>query len=200
MWRRAEVTDILVIPAAAMKLPAQPAAWPLLDSACLRQTCWREREPCETDETWLQLIPYVVLRNPAGKLWCYRRTGGDSRLLERRSCGLGGHVERDDQAEAVWDVLNNCAQRELDEELIDTTAVGPLQPQAWIYEGETPIGRVHLGILFVGDWHGPQPPRIAEGEPMENLAFHQPEDIIGDDRFENWSRLVAGRLAGYTQP
>lgn len=189
--------EILVIPRASFRLPEQPAAWPLGDYAVLRQHCWRERAPCETDESWLQLIPYVLLQGEQGQLWCYRRTGGDQRLVERRSCGLGGHVERMDEQADIGAILNNCAWRELEEELVSLDGLNgldALRPLAWIYEGASAVGRVHLGILFLGQWRGQAPPRIAEGEPMQSLGFFDPAAIVADDAFEHWSRLAADWL------
>lgn len=186
--------EILVIPRASFRLPEQPSAWPLSDYGVLQQHCWRERAPCESDESWLQLIPYVLVQSPQGQLWCYRRTGGDRRLVERRSCGLGGHVERLDEVADVGAILNNCAWRELREELVATEAVDALHPLAWIYEGDSAVGRVHLGILFLGQWQSQTPPQIAEGEPMQSLGFFDPESIVADEAFEHWSRLAAGWL------
>lgn len=184
--------EILVIPKDSITLPDQPATWALADFSSLQAPCWRERTPCETDESWLQLIPYVLLQNPLGQLWCYRRTGGDARLVERRSCGLGGHVERPDEMPEIADILHNCAWRELEEELVSVTEVKSLQPLALIHERESAVGRVHLGILYLGQWQGEQPPEIAEGEPMQSLGFFSPEAIVQDDTFEHWSRLAAG--------
>jgi predicted NUDIX family phosphoesterase len=185
------MAEILVIPATAIATPTLPAAWPLNDLSPLAQCSWREREPCECDQSWLQLIPYVLLQDNAGRFWCYCRTGGDPRLLERRSCGLGGHVEREDQTDTVMQTLLNCARRELDEELADSQAVEILQPSAWLYEGESAIGRVHLGVIFTAQWQAQKPPQIAAGEPMQGLGFHSPEEIIAEPRFEHWSRLAA---------
>lgn len=183
--------EILVIPTASFALPSAPSAWTFQDFSSLDQHCWRERTPCETDESWLQLIPYVLLANEKNELWCYRRTGGDKRLVERRSCGLGGHVERPDEVPDVAEILNNCAWRELGEELVSVEAVGSLRPLAWIHERESAVGRVHLGILYLGQWQGTDEPQITEGEPMESLGFFAPETIVDDESFEHWSRLTA---------
>lgn len=183
--------EILVIPTASIQLPPEPSAWSLDGFSTLQAHCWRERTPCETDESWLQLIPYVLLENAQGQLWCYRRTGGDQRLVERRSCGLGGHVERPDEVPDIGEILHNCAWRELAEELVSVNAVASLRPRAWIHERESAVGRVHLGILYLGQWQSAQAPEIAEGEPMENLGFFTPEAILEDESFEHWSCLAA---------
>src|SRR4051794_41901099 len=51
----------------------------------------------EQDPTWKQVIPYPVLRD--GDRWfLMRRTrsGGDARLHDRYSIGVGGHVNPED--------------------------------------------------------------------------------------------------------
>ncbi len=189
------MTEILVIPAETIRLPSQSAVWPLGEAHCLQDAVWREREPCETDESWLQLIPYVLLLNSDGEPWCYRRVGGDKRLQDRRSCGLGGHVERGDATDLVMQTLHRCARRELAEELADPEPVSGLQPRGWIYEGESAIGRVHLGVLFCGRWQASEPPGIAAGEPMESLGFKGLSTIVRGQRFELWSRLAADWLS-----
>ena len=37
----------------------------------------------------------------------------------------------------------------------------PVSPLAWLYEGESAIGRVHLGIVCLARCTGETPPRIA---------------------------------------
>ena len=60
---------------------APPVAWQ-----------FRPRAAVEEDEAWLQLIPYVVLRDESGAVWAYARRGGDGRLLGRPGVGAGGHI------------------------------------------------------------------------------------------------------------
>ena len=58
---------------------------------------YRPRSDVETDPSFKQLIPYVVLRC-GGELFHYTRgtTGSEARLLAKRSIGLGGHISRED--------------------------------------------------------------------------------------------------------
>jgi predicted NUDIX family phosphoesterase len=58
---------------------------------------YRRRDEAETDPSWKQVIPYLVLRD-RGTLFLMRRTraGSDARLHERYSIGIGGHLNPDD--------------------------------------------------------------------------------------------------------
>lgn len=190
---------ILALPRA--QSPALPleGCWAWRDFAALPPPRWRERAEIEHDESLLQLIPYVVLRNAAGELWCYARTGGDARIDGRWSCGVGGHVEEIDGGDAASDLrqtLCNTARREMAEELSIATNDLPVPaPCALIYEGHSPIGRVHLGVLFVADWAAAKPPSPPPGEALAALGFLPPAAIVADARFELWSRLAAGFVA-----
>ena len=78
-----------------------------------------------------------------------RRTsaGGDARLHERWSIGVGGHVGPDDGG------IEAGLQREFHEEL-----VADWQPQprllGLLNDDRTPVGRVHLGIVFEAEAAG----------------------------------------------
>lgn len=65
--------------------------------AALREATFLERDAAERDEGYRQIIPYVVLRAPAG-IFSYARTsrGREARLHGLRSIGVGGHVNPGD--------------------------------------------------------------------------------------------------------
>ena len=58
------------------------------------------RELVEDDPTYKQIIPYVILRHTEGAkvtYFSYRRDkGGESRLENKRSIGVGGHLSQED--------------------------------------------------------------------------------------------------------
>ena len=156
---------------------------------------FRPRAAVEEDEAWLQIIPYVVLRDESGAVWAYARRGGDGRLLGRRSVGVGGHIEAADRCPALLDMARACARRELAEELAQPEAarLDP-HPRGWIHERETAIGRVHLGLVFAARWTAPEPPLPKPGEPLAAIGFLPPAAVRADERFERWSRLAVGLL------
>lgn len=157
---------------------------------------FRPRAAVEEDEAWLQIIPYVVLRDGQGAVWAYARRGGDGRLLGRRSVGVGGHIEVSDQRPTLLDTARVCARRELAEELARPEAADlDPQPHGWIHERETAIGRVHLGLVFAARWTAPEPPPPKPGEPLAAIGFLPPAAVLTDDRFERWSQLAVRLLA-----
>ena len=58
---------------------------------------FRRRGDVEVDRSWKQVIPYLVLRDDE-RYFLMRRTkaGGDARLHDRYSIGIGGHLNPGD--------------------------------------------------------------------------------------------------------
>jgi len=128
-----------------------------------------DRDICETDESTLQLIPYVMLVKegkpsvapegeglavdfPAPRFFTYSRgTGGEeARLHGALSIGLGGHI--DGQIPEGMKAKNWFAAeavRELEEEvgLQAATSHEVIFADALLYDPANPVGRVHVGIL-----------------------------------------------------
>jgi predicted NUDIX family phosphoesterase len=91
--------------------------------------------------------------------------------------------------------LRTAWLRELSEELhASPVHLARVRLHGLVYEGQTAIGRVHLGVVFVAQWCGPKPPQPPLGEALHPLGFLPLVDIATDTRFEHWSRLVAQNL------
>jgi 8-oxo-dGTP pyrophosphatase MutT (NUDIX family) len=187
------MSRVLVVPRSALgRLPLR-GTWGVTAPNPEHLPCaWLARDQAETDEAFLQIIPYALIRDAAGQLWCYERLGGDARVRHRWSCGVGGHVDETDRADGLLPTAIAALQRELAEELAWSPARDRLHPAAWLYEGESAIGRVHLGLIVDLVWDRPDPPTPAPGEPLGPLGFRPAAAIAADERFELWSRLAAG--------
>ena len=190
------MTRVLVVPRTALGPLPEREAWPLPAAAVDLTGLWLERDCAETNEDFLQIIPYALLRDGNGHLWCYERLGGDARVRHCYSCGVGGHVDEVDQAEDLLATAASALCRELAEELAWAPDRRSLHPAAWLYEGKSAIGRVHLGLIYELDWVGENPPSPVPGEPMVSQGFRPATAIACDDRFELWSRLAAGWAVG----
>jgi len=183
---------ILALPRAGLPGLPTEGCWAFTGWLDLPAPVWRKRSEIEQNENLLQLIPYVVLRNAAGELWTYARTGGDERLEGRCSCGVGGHVETIDAGSSLKETLIRTARREMAEELgLAPTSSPMLEPTALIYESHSAIGRVHLGVLFLAAWQHHPPPSPPPHESLRGLGFAAPAAIATDRRFEHWSRMAA---------
>ncbi len=170
----------------------------LLDN---RHLSYRPRSEMEQDPSFKQLIPYMVFRhtNEDGVplLFQYTRGGGqgEKRLHAKRSVGIGGHISTDDaEAGAIADVYRVGMQRELAEEVALETAYTE-QCVGLINDDETPVGKVHLGVVHLFDLAEPLlMPREAE---ILDAGFRPVDELLGElDDFESWSQIVVQALFG----
>ena len=196
---------ILTLPRVQAPPLPETGCWPIAALDFMQPPIWRVRAEVEHDENLLQPIAYLVLLNGEGQAWCYQRAGGDARVDGRLSCGVGGHVDAADAMAAVhaeagtrFDAdatLRRALLRELAEELQATAAdLHELRLQGLIYEGLSPIGRVHLGVLYTAQWHHTEAPQPRPDEALQGLGFMDLNAIAADPRFELWSRLAAQHL------
>ena len=141
------------------------------------------RAAMERDPRFKQVIPYLVLRD-RGRLFLMRRTraGGDERLHDKLSIGVGGHLNPGDV-----DLAGGLA-REWAEE-IAADFVPEFRLVGLLNDDETEVGRVHLGVVYVADADG-RAVRIRETRKLEG-AFAEPAAVRAVyDRLETWSQLV----------
>jgi predicted NUDIX family phosphoesterase len=163
------------------------------------QLSFQPRSQMETDPSFKQLIPYVLLQwnDPAGstKLYTYTRGGGggESRLHAKRSVGIGGHISLEDATDGS-DPYFTGMQRELSEEVMIGT---PYRDQlvGILNDDETPVGKVHLGIVHIFDVDS-QDVAPREDEIID-AGFEPVERLLADlDDFETWSAICLEALFG----
>ncbi|MBI5835387.1 MAG: hypothetical protein HZB16_24045 [Armatimonadetes bacterium] len=165
------------------------------------------RSQVETDESLRQIIPYLLLRNSDGAYFAYRRlpTGGEARLFDRYSLGVGGHINDERVHTGLHyghgvlapNLIAEGLQRELAEELDlpDVPELGRLSVHGFLALDETPVDRVHMGLVVrvdiatahCADCH------IRETDRLEAAGWFVPaelERMLTDVTFEGWSRTL----------
>jgi predicted NUDIX family phosphoesterase len=149
---------------------------------------FRPRHEAETDPSWKQVIPYLLLRD-GDRIFLMRRTkaGGDERLHDRYSIGIGGHVNPED-----GDIAGGLA-REWAEE-IDADFQPAFQPVGVLNDDSNAVGAVHLGLVFEADAGG-RGVAIREKEKLEGSFATIEEVKTVADRLETWSSLLFDFLA-----
>ncbi len=163
-------------------------------------TSYQPRSRMEDDQGHKQLIPYVVFRHTdaAGRqsVFVYTRGKGqgEKRLHSKRSVGIGGHISSDDAAGVDINPYVEGMQRELDEEVIIETQYTQ-QCVGMINDDQTPVGKVHLGIVHVFDVREPAV-RPKESEIID-AGFLPVDELLADlDGFETWSQICLKALFG----
>ena len=148
-----------------------------------REGQFRPRAEVEIDRSWKQVIPYLVLRD-GERYFLMRRTkaGGDARLHDRYSIGVGGHLNPGDGD------LEGGLRREWREEVR-----ADFEPEfrlvGLLNDDTTDVGSVHLGAVYVADAGG-RPVAIRETDKLSG-SFAQPTEVAAvADRMETWSALV----------
>jgi predicted NUDIX family phosphoesterase len=152
-----------------------------------REAFFMRRGDAEEDPTHKQVIPYLVLRD--GERWfLMRRTraGGDARLHDRWSIGVGGHLNPGD-----GDVAGGLA-REWAEELVADFEPA-YAPVGLLNDDTTPVGSVHVGFVYLADAGG-RPVAIRETDKLEGSFATTDEVAAVRDDLETWSRLVFDAL------
>jgi predicted NUDIX family phosphoesterase len=150
---------------------------------------FRPRGEVEPDRSWKQVIPYLVLRDgPRYFLMRRTRAGGDARLHDLWTIGVGGHLNPGDRD------LAGGLRREWREEV--RAAFEPeFELMGLINDDTTDVGSVHVGAVYVADARGREV-SILEADKLSG-AFADPGDVAAVvERMESWSALVFRHLEG----
>jgi predicted NUDIX family phosphoesterase len=145
------------------------------------------RPNAETDRSMKQIIPYLVLAD-GDRIFLMKRTraGGDARLHDLYSVGVGGHMNPGDGG------ILGCLAREWHEELVadftpDFVFVGLLN------DDTVAVGVHHLGVVYLADAAG-RAVSIRETHKLSG-AFEEMDAVrAAYDRMETWSQLVLDAL------
>lgn len=157
-------------------------------------TSFRPRNEVEEDPSYKQLIPYCIFMHE-GKVFNYRRgkAGGEGRLHSKRSIGIGGHISSTDrmQGDRRYD---EAMHREISEEVVLEAGFTD-RCVGLINDDETPVGRVHLGIVHIFDLDSAKV--LPREESILETGFAQPAELLQTrDQFETWSQICLDHLFG----
>jgi predicted NUDIX family phosphoesterase len=148
-----------------------------------------DRASAELDATIKQIIPYLLLRD-RDRIFLMKRTraGGDARLHDRYSIGIGGHLNPGDRTPL------GGLEREWREE-IAADFLPEFEFLGLLNDDTVDVGLHHLGLVYVADAAG-RPVAIREIHKLSG-SFEPVEIVRGAyDRMETWSRLVLDALLG----
>jgi predicted NUDIX family phosphoesterase len=153
-----------------------------------RHGVFRRRGDVENDPSLKQIIPYLVVRS-GDRYMLFQRTraGGEARLHNLYSIGLGGHIQRGDLNGSA-DPVASGSRRELEEELSLTGGwssrlVGVLNDDA------NAVGQVHFGLVHLVDVPSGEV-AIRETDVLTGrlAPIHEVHSLYA--QMETWSQLV----------
>lgn len=184
---------------------------------------------CETDPSFLQIIPYGFFIDLSGQVLIYTRGGTkykENRLTGKVSVGLGGHIDETDP-----DALS-ALEREISEEADIVSAGKIVEPEnltnfhQWLKQyliikplgllmddrndGMGSVGQVHIGLICQ---LMPQQPTVslqvklgAEGVSQQNMTLAELKQMVAAGSLvpETWTQLlidlVFPQLIGWNWP
>jgi len=158
----------------------------LLDAVASRGV-FRVRSEVEDDASFQQVIPYVIVTDgPRVFLMRRLRAGADTRLHDRYSIGVGGHVGAADGG------IAGGLAREWAEELV-ADWLPDFLPVGLINDDTDAVGAVHLGVVYRVESAG-RPVAIRETHKLDGWFAPVAEVEALGDRLETWSQLCLERL------
>ena len=185
--------QILVVPRSALEPFVNFRGFRQADDSPIEQWIeagdFKPRSVMESDPSYKQLIPYILLRcgDMAYRYWRTKKAG-ESRLHHLYSLGIGGHInQRDDNLfTPSSELLNEAAMRELREE-VELAKLPELRHIGFINDDENEVGQVHLGVVFEAWLEAPEATiresALARGEWKKVSE-------LKDVEYESWSQFL----------
>ena len=166
-----------------------------------------ERNHAEHEPALKQVIPYcVVVQDGRVLLLKRKKTGGEARLHDKYSIGVGGHVNPVDAPEAPLPAsgtstadgrpspIPKALHRELHEELTLEGAY-ETRPVGVINDDANPVGAVHVGYVQVVTVEGTVEVREKDQLEGEFVELDRLSELLAEGAdFETWSSMLVERL------
>jgi predicted NUDIX family phosphoesterase len=183
---------VLVVPRSTID-PFCPAAFgretEQVRAAALKHCHFLERTIAEQDFSHKQIIPYILIQH-GNKYLLIRRTRKqtESRLHDKYSLGIGGHINDEDVGGQSGDIIEAGLRRELEEE-IQLEDEQSCRLVGVINDDSTEVSRVHMGLVHVLNTSSPAF-TIAEKDKY-TADWKTPEEMLEHyDHMESWAQIV----------
>ena len=155
---------------------------------------YMDRDAAECSPQFKQLITYAIFCC-RGRVLAYARTkkSGESRLHDKWSLGIGGHINPIDGLTASVTTYLAGMEREIREE-ISFSGTARQQLYALINDDTNEVGAVHLGIVhrFEVDSEAVS----ANEKALDRLGFRDVSELAGElyPKLETWSAICVDAL------
>lgn len=177
-----------------------------------------ERAYAERTPSLKQVIPYTVVTRDGDVLLLTRtKRGGDARLHDKLSIGVGGHVEPHDlpapdacesrparegaRGTLARDPVPNATRREVLEEELAVDGPWSLSTVGLLNDDSNAVGAVHVGLVQVLEVEGAV--QVRETDTLHG-SFVSPDELVRrlaeGANFETWSSLLIPQLDRILQP
>lgn len=170
------------------------------EAVLAREGFFVERPMAERTPVWKQVIPYTLVQC-GERILLTRRTknGGEARLHDKHSIGIGGHVNPVDlesatRAGELRNPLPAGARREIEEELL-VRGHSQLRVVGLLNDDSNSVGAVHVGVVHVMRVEGTV--EVREKEQLEGRLVTPAElrELAARGaNIETWSKLLLPHL------
>ncbi len=161
-----------------------------------------ERERAEVNPNWKQIIPYSIVVYE-GRVMLLRRTsrGGEARLHDKLSIGVGGHVNpvdmpaSSDASKHTRNPIPAATRREVAEEELSIDGPYETHTVGILNDDTNPVGAVHVGVVQV--IHAQGPVHVREVDQLEGrfVELDELRQLHADGAdLETWSALLLPHL------
>jgi predicted NUDIX family phosphoesterase len=154
------------------------------------------RGDAEENPQYKQPIPYVVVRR-GNEVFTYKRLtgGGEKRLHNQVSLGVGGHVNDIEELD-FYGIVSESLKRELNEELVIDTNKLTLYTVGLINDDENEVGKVHIGMLVIGHLEEVSEVSVRETDQLEGewISIDELKKLEVYETLETWSQFVVDIL------
>ncbi|MEI2465177.1 hypothetical protein [Niallia taxi] len=150
------------------------------------------RGDAEENELFKQPIPYCVLKR-GYEFYVYKRLtgGGETRLHNQLSLGVGGHMN-DTNRVTFQSLMMDNLQRELDEELnIQTEQKFEFNVVGLINDDLNEVGKVHVGLLVVAELPLDAEVTVRETDQLEGFWVNIKDLKDVYKNLESWSQYIS---------
>ena len=150
------------------------------------------RTLAEKDPSFKQLIPYVIMTHDNKYLNYIRgKRAGETRLVEKRSIGIGGHINPVDNDVPLFndyrDIYDRAVEREVAEE-VKINANHTNRIVALLNDDTNEVGQVHLGVVHL--WRLDSDGVERKEQMITQMTFKTIDELNEvKDTMETWSAL-----------
>lgn len=147
------------------------------------------RSLMEENFLYKQIIPYLVFRHN-DRYFLMQRTnkGSETRLHNRYTLGIGGHIRQED---LIGVSIVDWARREFHEEVAYEGAL-QINFLGVLNDDSNPVGQVHLGFVYLLDGNSDA---IAIKSELKSGALKTLDECKQQyDYLEDWSKIVLNTL------
>lgn len=152
---------------------------------------FRLRWEVELDDSWKQVIPYVLLYTEEAILTA-KRLKGDPRLTGGYTVGMGGHLNpEDEQSDQMTESIEHCIKRELGEETSfewERDLVSYQMHDSSFVSVGNEVSRMHICI-----------PVWMRVRNSSNIMIREVDKLLGEWTPHSQIRELKGRLEGWSE-